>query len=76
MNVSPTDGNGPTQGQRKTLNRVGQSFPLSLCGPISICFTFSAKSSIKVDGDKIQVDPQLLFQRLISASQSLDDMSN
>ena len=38
--------------------------------------TFSAKSSIKVDGDKIQVDPQLLFQRLIIASQSLDDMSN
>ena len=23
MNVSPTDGNGPTQGQRKTLTRVG-----------------------------------------------------
>ena len=38
--------------------------------------TFSAKSSIKVDGEKIQVDPQLLFQRLIIASQSLDDMSN
>ena len=37
--------------------------------------TFSAKSSIKVDGEKIQVDPQLLFQRLIFASQSLDDMS-
>ena len=37
--------------------------------------TFSAKSSIKVDGDKVQVDPQLLFQRRIIASQSLDDMS-
>lgn len=37
--------------------------------------TFSAKSSVKVDGEKIQVDPQLLFQRLIIASQSLDDMS-
>ena len=23
VNISPTDGNGPTQGQRKTLNRVG-----------------------------------------------------
>ena len=23
MSVSPTDGNGPTQGQRKTLTRVG-----------------------------------------------------
>ena len=61
VSVSPTDGNGPTQGQRKTLTRVGiepttfggaavikpegrgfnshpgQSFPLSLCGSISIC---------------------------------------
>ena len=37
--------------------------------------TFSAKSSVKVDGEKIQVDPQLLFQHLIIASQSLDDMS-
>ena len=30
--------------------------------------TFSGKSSAKVDGEKIQVDPQLLFQRLIIAS--------
>ena len=37
--------------------------------------TFSARSSIKVDGEKIQVDPQLLFQRLIIASHSLDDVS-
>ena len=64
VSVSPADGNGPTQGQRKTLTRVGiepttfgldlrrstdstegrgfnshpgQSFSLSLCGPISIC---------------------------------------
>ena len=47
VSVSPTDGNGPTQGQRKTLTRVGiegrgfnshhgQSFSLSLCGPIFI----------------------------------------
>ena len=37
--------------------------------------TFSAKSSIK-NGEKIQVDPELLlFQRLIIASQSLDDRS-
>lgn len=36
--------------------------------------TFNAKSSIKVDGEKIQVDPQLLFQRLSIARQSLDDM--
>ena len=56
VSVSPTDGNGPTQGQRKTLtcrsvggaaviklegrgfkSHPGQSFPLSLCGSISIC---------------------------------------
>ena len=30
--------------------------------------TFSAKSSIKVDGEKILVDQQLLFQRPIIAS--------
>ena len=41
VSVSPTDGNGPTQGQRKTLTRAGnghpgQSFSLSLCRPISI----------------------------------------
>ena len=36
--------------------------------------TFSAKSSIKVDGEKIQVDLQLLFQRLTIACHSLDDM--
>ena len=27
VSVSPTDGNGPTQGQRKTLTRVGIEFP-------------------------------------------------
>ena len=50
VSVSLTHGIGPTQGQRKTLTRVvikpegrgfnfhlGQSFPLSLCGPNSIC---------------------------------------
>ena len=34
----------------------------------------STKSSVKIDVEKIQVDPQLLFQRLIIASKSLDDM--
>ena len=41
----------------------------------NLAITFSAKSSVKVDGEKIQMVPQLLFQRLIIASQSLDDMS-
>ena len=38
--------------------------------------TFSAKSSIKVNGEMTQVDLQLLFQRLIIASQSLDGISS
>ena len=63
---------------------VGQSILDSMTGKAAAeysftmsnqAITFSAKSSIKVDGEKIQVDPQLLFQCLIIASQSLDDMS-
>ena len=63
---------------------VGQSILDSMTGKAATeysftksnqAITFSAKSSIKVDGEKIQVDPQLFFQRLIIASQSLDDMS-
>ena len=63
---------------------VGQSILDSMTGKAGAeysftksnqALTFVAKSSIKVDVEKIQVDPQLLFQRLIIASQSLDDMS-
>ena len=63
--------------------QVGQSILDSMTGKSATEFsfkksnqviTFSAKSSIKVDGEKIQVDPQLLFQRLLIACQSLDDM--
>ena len=36
--------------------------------------TLATKSSVKFDGEKIQVDPQLLFQRLIVALKSLNDM--
>ena len=36
--------------------------------------TLATKSSVKIDGEKIQVDPQLLFQRLIVALKSLDGM--
>ena len=59
---------------------VGQSILSSMTGqsPAEYSFrksnqaiTFSAKSSVKVDGEKIQVDPQ----HLIIASQSLDDTS-
>ena len=56
----------------KKAREVGQSILNSMTGkPVA----FSAKSSVKVDGEKIQVDPKLLFQRLIIASQSPDDTS-
>ena len=65
--------------------QVGQSILDSMTGKAAAeypftksnqAITFGAKSSIKVGGEKIQVDPQLLFQRLIIASQSLpNDMS-
>ena len=38
VSVSPTDGNGPRQGQRKTLTRVGiepTTFGLDLCGDLT-----------------------------------------
>ena len=62
---------------------VGQSILDSMTGNSATEFsfkrsnqviTFSTKLSIKVDGQKIHVDPQLLFQRLIMACKSLDDM--
>ena len=31
--------------------------------------TLGTKSSVKIDGEEVQVDPQLLFQRLISVAQ-------
>jgi len=55
--------------------KVGQSILGSMTGKSATEFsfknsnqviTFSAKSSIDIDGEKIQVDPQLLFQRLIA----------
>ena len=32
--------------------------------------TLGTKSSVKIDGEEVQVDPQLLFQRLISVAQT------
>ena len=34
--------------------------------------TLNSKSSVKVDGDVIQIDPQLLFQRLTLVAKSRD----
>lgn len=36
--------------------------------------TLATNSSVEIDGEKIQVDPHLLFQLLIVALKSLDDM--
>ena len=33
-------------------------------------------SSVKIDGDKIQIDPQLLFQRLTTVIQSSDELES
>ena len=38
--------------------------------------TLGTKSSVKIDGDQIQIDPQLLFQRLITVVQSSDDLKS
>ena len=55
---------------------VGQSILDSMTGQSVVecsftkknqAITFIAKSSVKVDGEKIQVDPHLLFQRLVIA---------
>ena len=69
----------------KKAREVGESILNSMTGKPAAEYSFtktnqaiiafSAKSSVKVDGEKIQVDPKLLFQRLIIASQSPDDMS-
>ncbi len=38
--------------------------------------TMNCKCSVKVDGDIIQIDPQLLFQRLILVAKSRDDLED
>ena len=38
--------------------------------------TLGIKSSVKIDGEQIQMDPQLLFQRLITVAQSSDELES
>ena len=38
--------------------------------------TLATKSSIKIDNENVQVDPQLLFQRLILASNQCEDLTS
>ena len=36
--------------------------------------TMDMKSSIKIDGNTVQIDPQLLFQRLVLAAKATQDL--
>ena len=38
--------------------------------------TLAAKSSMKIDSERIQVDPQLLFQRLVIACMTMEDLES
>ena len=38
--------------------------------------TLGTTSSIKIDGEEVQVDPQLLFQRLIIVAQTSDELES
>ena len=38
--------------------------------------TLGIKSSVRIDGEQIQIDPQLLFQRLITVVQSSDELES
>jgi hypothetical protein len=38
--------------------------------------TLATKSSVKIGGDEVQIDPQLLFQRLITAAKTSEDLES
>ena len=38
--------------------------------------TLATKSSVKIDGEQVQIDPQLLFQRLITVMHSSDELES
>ena len=63
-------------------NEIGQEIIDSMTGIPVVQYTFKrsdqvttleSKSSVRVDGQPIHVDPELLFQRLIVASNAIDD---
>ena len=59
-----------------TANEVGSKVIASMTGKNVLdnlkrtdqAVTMGAKSTVKIDGDSIHVDPQLLFQRLLAAA--------
>jgi len=66
-----------------TLTSVGAAILKSMDGLTPAEYTFKRKdqavtlgmkSSVRIDGDQIQVDPQLLFQRLVIVAQKCDEL--
>ena len=68
-----------------TAQAVGTSILSSMDGHTPAEYTFKrkdqavtlgVKSSVKIDGDQVQVDPQLLFQRLVIVAQKCDELES
>uniref|UniRef100_UPI00358ECD2A uncharacterized protein n=1 Tax=Myxine glutinosa TaxID=7769 RepID=UPI00358ECD2A len=68
-----------------TAQSVGTAILKSMDGLTPAEFTFKRKdqavtlgmqSSVRIDGDQIQVDPQLLFQRLVIVAQNSDELES
>ena len=65
---------------------VGDMILTSMNGKTPVEYTFQRKNqvvtlslkslSIKIDGDRIQIDPQILFQRLTTVIQSSDQLES
>lgn len=61
----------------KVLSSMNKSSPLEYqFKRKSHAVTLATKSAVKIDGEHVQVDPQLLFQRLLLASQQQDLISH
>ena len=60
---------------------IGDMILTSMNGITPAEYTFQKKNqavtpSVKIDGDRIQIDPLLLFQRLTTVMQSSDDLES
>ena len=52
----------------------GQCVMEYTCRRMNQAITMDMKSSIKIDGNTVQIDPQLLFQRLVLAAKATQDL--
>ncbi len=68
-----------------TAKSVGMAILQSMDGKSAAEYTFkkkdqaitiATKSSVKIGGDEVQIDPQLLFQRLITAAKTTEDLES